>query len=527
MTPNEEPSSTERDTRPDAGPMASAARTRVPGSERAALPQAVEPVEGSEPATVTVVLRRRAPLPSVESIDGPISPQALTDRFGADPRDIATVTAALEEAGLRVVAASPASRTLRVTGTVDQLSGFFGTRLYRGTVPGHEGTFRTRAGQLSVPAALGDAVIAVLGLDDRPQAAPRSVRADPNAATSFTPPELAELYGMPDADGAGQTIAIIELGGGFEQSDLDHYFAGLGLPTPSVQAVGIDGAENLPGEDPNGADGEVMLDIEVAGGIAPGADQVVYFAPNTDAGFLDAVTAATQATPTPVAISISWGQSEDQWTAQARTAMDDAFADAATLGITVTCAAGDTGSSDMDPGAGSHVDFPASSPHALGCGGTTLHATDGKVTSETVWNSSGSTGGGVSRVFPVPEWQVRAGVPTRERGGRGVPDVAAVADPNTGYEVYVDGSPAVYGGTSAVSPLWAGLVARVAQLAAAPPGFVQPALYAGAAAGEPSTALRDITTGNNGAFRAGPGWDACTGLGVPEPATAEVLGAPA
>ena len=427
----------------------------------------------------------------------------------------------LEAAGLSIESSSPASRTLRVTGTVDELSSFFGTRLYEATVPGHEGTFRTRHGELTVPAALGEIVVAVLGLDDRPQAYPRSERA-PRAGTSFTPPQLAALYGMPESDGAGQTIAIIELGGGFAQSDLHHYFAGLGLPTPSVKAVGVDGAKNVPGKDPKGADGEVLLDIEVAGGIAPAAHQVVYFAPNTDAGFLDAVTTAAHATPRPVAISISWGQSEDQWTAQARTAMDDAFADAAALGITVTCAAGDSGSGDTDPSAGNHVDFPASSPHALGCGGTTLTTSGGKIASETVWNSSGSTGGGVSDVFPTPAWQAGVGVPAR---GRGVPDVAAVADPNTGYAVYVDGKAAVYGGTSAVAPLWAGLVARIAHLAGEPPGFVQPALYAGAAPGKASTALRDITTGNNGAFRAGPGWDACTGLGVPEPATAKVLGA--
>ncbi|WP_051275043.1 protease pro-enzyme activation domain-containing protein [Cellulomonas sp. URHD0024] len=497
-------------------------RVPVAGSERRTATRV--PVTGSQQATVTVVLRRRTPLPSVESLESPLSSEALAERFGADPGDVATVSQVVQAAGLRVEETSTASRTMRVTGTVDELSTFFGTRLYEATVPGQERTFRARHGALTVPGALGEVVVAVLGLDDRPQAYPRSERAA-SAATSFTPPELAALYGMPESDGAGQTIAIIEFGGGFAQSDLDHYFGGLGLPTPSVRAVGVDGAKNVPGKDPNGADGEVLLDIEVAGGIAPAAHQVVYFAPNTDAGFLDAVTTATHATPRPVAISISWGQSEDQWTPQARAAMDDAFADAGALGITVTCAAGDTGSGDTDPAGGNHVDFPASSPHALGCGGTTLRTSGGKVTSETVWNSNGSTGGGVSDVFPTPSWQAKAGVPTRPTGGRGVPDVAAVADPNTGYEVFVDGHAAVYGGTSAVAPLWAGLVARIAHLTGESPGFVQPALYAGAAPGTASTALRDITSGNNGAFAAGPGWDACTGLGVPEPATAAVLGA--
>ena len=241
---------------------------------------------------------------------------------------------------------------------------------------------RYREGGLQIPAELNGIVLAVLGLDDRPQAraqfrhapAAGARAAAPAAApTSYTPPQVAELYQFPaGTDGTGQTIAIIELGGGFGSSDLDPYFAGLGLPVPSVTAASVDGAVNQPGQDPNGADGEVLLDIEVAGGVAPGAAQVVYFAPNTDQGFVDAVTTAVHATPTPVVVSISWGQSEDSWTAQARTSLDQAMADAAALGVTVTVAAGDNGSSDGQSGSGIHVDFPASSPHALACGGTSL-----------------------------------------------------------------------------------------------------------------------------------------------------------
>ena len=338
----------------------------------------------------------------------------------------------------------------------------------------------------------------MLGLDDRPQAAARYRAARPEAsAVSYTPLQLAAAYDLPAGDGTGQTIAIIELGGGFGQSDLDTYFGGLGLATPSVTAVGVDGAANVAGQDPNGADGEVLLDIEVAGAIAPAARQLVYFAPNTDAGFLDAVTQAAHATPAPTAMSISWGQSEDQWSAQARTAMDSAFADAALLGVTVTAAAGDNGSADNQSGRRPHADFPAASPHVLGCGGTSLHlAADGTVAGETVWNDGGqggATGGGVSDAFPVPDWQAHAGVPPRHgaggKPGRGVPDVAAVADPQTGYQVVVDGQASVIGGTSAVAPLWAGLVCRLAQATGAPLGLLQPALYAGAAAGRAAAGL--------------------------------------
>jgi kumamolisin len=368
-------------------------------------------------------------------------------------------------------------------------------------------------------------VTAVLGLDDRPQARSRVRIARAQAVSvSYTPIDLGKVYRFPDGtDGSGQHIAIIELGGGFAQSDLDAYFGGLDLATPTVTAVGVDGAANAPGNDPSGADGEVLLDIEVVGGLAPGAQILVYFAPNSDAGFLDAVATAAHADPAPAAISISWGQNEDEWTPQARTAMDDAFADAAALGVTVTVAAGDDGSTDRASDGQAHCDFPASSPHALACGGTSLRAdpATGAVSSETVWNNGsgrGSTGGGVSSSFPMPQWQAAAGVPEGAAGtsGRGVPDVSGDADPQTGYQVLVDGSAQVIGGTSAVAPLWAALTARLVQALGRPLGLLQPALYAGVAAGAAQPGFRDVTVGTNGRYEAGPGWDACTGLGVPD-----------
>jgi kumamolisin len=198
------------------------------------------------------------------------------------------------------------------------------------------------------------------------------------------------------------------------------------------------------------------------------------------------------------------------------------MADAAALGVTVTVAAGDNGSSDGQSGGGSHVDFPASSPHALACGGTSLHGnpTTGVISSETVWNdgaSGGATGGGVSDTFTLPSWQAAAGVPAPAGpAGRGVPDVAGCADPATGYQVRVDGQSTVIGGTSAVAPLWAGLISRLVQSTGKPFGLIQPLLYTGVTAGAVAPGFRDITSGSNGAYAAGPGWDACTGLGCPE-----------
>ncbi|MGH3121358.1 MAG: S53 family peptidase, partial [Streptosporangiaceae bacterium] len=429
----------------------------LPGSERGSLPesQKLGAVDESQQIEVTLVTRRRAALPR-DLVEGPatLTREQFAEQHGTDPADLDLIATVLDGHGLRVTSADAGARRVTVTGTIAALSATFGATLRLARTPdpvtGQDMVeHRYREGGLQIPAELNGIVLAVLGLDDRPQAraqfrrapaagaratAPVSTPPAPTtpapggpppaavpaaAPTSYTPPQVAGLYQFPaGTDGTGQTIAIIELGGGFGSSDLDPYFAGLGLPVPSVTAASVDGTVNQPGQDPNGADGEVLLDIEVAGGVAPGAAQVVYFAPNTDQGFVDAVTTAVHATPTPAVVSISWGQSEDSWTAQARTSLDQAMADAAVLGVTVTAAAGDNGSSDGQSGSGTHVDFPASSPHALACGGTTLrgNATTGVISSETVWNdgaSGGATGGGVSDTFGLPSWQASAGVPAQ------------------------------------------------------------------------------------------------------------------
>ncbi|MDT4929401.1 MAG: kumamolisin [Pseudonocardiales bacterium] len=471
----------------------------------------------------TIVLRRRAEL-DVGALPAPLSREQLASQYGASDDDVAALTSWARSAGLTVESVDQGSRRIRVAGDIETVARAFGTDLRQAELDGV--SYRQRTGDLHVPAELADVVVAVLGVDDRPQARSRAI-AVPRAevSTSYTPPQLAKIYAMPDgADGTGQHISIIELGGGYADDELATYFASIGVPAPTVTSVGVDGGRNVPGGDPNGADGEVLLDIEVAGGIAPGATITVYFAPNTDAGFLDAVSQAAHADPTPTAISISWGQSEDDWTSQARTALDAAMADAGALGASVTVAAGDDGSADRTTDGAVHVEFPASSPHALACGGTTLTAdpATGEVSSETVWGGTangGATGGGVSAAFALPSWQQTAGIPARSgtsSTGRGVPDVSAAADPRTGYEVLVDGNRTVIGGTSAVAPLWAALLCRLAQALGKPLGLAQAALYAGVADGAVAPGFRDIVTGNNGAYTAAPGWDACTGLGVPD-----------
>ena len=166
------------------------------------------------------------------------------------------------------------------------------------------------------------------------------------------------------------------------------------------------------------------------------------------------------------------------------------------------------------------------------CGGTRITASGTTLSNEVVWNelsaNEGATGGGVSTLFPLPTWQASANVPapaatanrkkkkpgtgtggTPASSGRGVPDVAGNADPTTGYTIRVDGETIAIGGTSAVAPLWAGLIALANAQNKASAGFLNPTLYANPAA------FRDITSGNNGAYKAGPGWDPCTGLGSP------------
>jgi kumamolisin len=432
--------------------------------------------------------------------------------------------------GLQVIERDLARRTVRLHGTVARISQAFGVDLRRIETP--TATFRGRVGAILLPEELADVVEGVFGLDNRPQAQTRHRVFRPGTAraaapASYTPPQVAALYGFPAGDGAGQAIALIELGGGFVARDLSTYFTSLGIkPAPQVIAVSVDGAQNTPTGSADGPDGEVMLDIEVAGSVASGAKIVVYFAPNTDAGFLDAVTtAAHDTTYKPSVISISWGGPESTWTTQAMIALDQAIGAAGAMGVTVCVASGDSGSSDGVTSGGDHVDFPASSPHALGCGGTSLRASGGVISSETVWNDGaqgGASGGGVSVQFGLPTWQSGLSATSstgthKTLGMRGVPDVSGNADPETGYQVRVDGENTVIGGTSAVAPLWAGLIARINANVGKSAGFINLLLY------PDSGALNDIVSGNNGDFEAAPGWDACSGLGTPKGATVAAL----
>lgn len=518
------------------------------GSERTVLPgaRAIEPTNPNERIEVTVRVRAHPSSTLLAAAEATgarlpkerpyLSREEFAAAHGADPSDLVKVEAFAQQHGLDVVAADPARRSVVLAGAASAVSAAFGVKLTEYEHPA--GNYRGRVGHVHVPANLVPIVEGVFGLDTRRHARPyiimpEDIPAIAHAAPiSYTPIQLAQLYNFPSAvNGQGQCIGILEFGGGYSDSDLQTYFKHLGVSAPQVSSVSVDGVKNQPGVQRE-EDGEVALDIEVAGAVAPGAKIVVYFAPFTQRGWVDALTTAIHDSQNkPSVISISWGWTEGKmiWTQAAIRAVDQALQAAAAMGVTVICAAGDDGAADEIEDGLAHVDFPAASPYILACGGTSLRASNNTITSEVVWNDGsrngggGATGGGVSVTHPLPSWQANAHVPKSVNPGgtvgRGVPDVAGDADPNTGYGILVHGQSMTIGGTSAVAPLWAGLIALINQKLGKPVGYFNPLLYTQLAN---EGVFHDITSGNNdttghlGGYPAGKGWDACTGWGSPD-----------
>ena len=498
----------------------------------------VEAASGEEERAIEVslILRPRSDVqcPSAQEVGAlpvplrvPIDRAQLGSLRGAHAEDAAAVVRWATARGFAVIEAALGRRAIRLSGAPTSLALELNADLRvdaRSHPPG-----RRVVGTPELPEELREIVVAVLGLETGPFVPTRIRRLpipDPSmplaqaAPLSFEPPTIARLYQYPDSASArGRCIGLLELGGGYNPRDLATYFAGLGLATPELTAIPVEGGSNQPTGDPNGPDGEVTLDIEVAGSVAPRARLAVYFAPNTDQGFLAAIMAAVHdRVNSPLVLSISWGGPEANWPASTITAFEHALEDAALIGMTVCVAAGDNGSSDGLSDGLAHVDYPASSPHVLACGGSRLEAAGSQISSEVTWNdqpSDGATGGGVSAVFPLPSWQQSANVPPSANPGqfhgRGVPDICGDADPATGYRVFVGGEAAVFGGTSAVAPLWAALISICSGALGKHIGYLNPLLYDGLTQG----AINDITEGSNGSYKAGPGWDPCTGWGSP------------
>ena len=480
-----------------------------------------------------------------------LSREDLAAQRGAEAEDLAKIDAFAHRHHLTVMETSIPKRTVRLAGMADDLSHAFGVqlRMYRA----EDFIYRGRAGPVHVPSKLAKVIEGVFGLDNRPFAMPhyrrpfitaRSKRDKgrhlgiPKAGTTFSVPEVAKFYNFPsDLDGTGQCIAIIEMnsidqhgnitGTGYTVADLEEFFKKLGRPMPDVSAIGVDGGANTPTPGQTG-NSEVTVDIDVAGAIAPRAKIAVYFAPDTDAGFIDVVNTALHDTVRrPSVISISWGSPEDGATPQFLKGLNEVFQDAAALGVTVCCETGDYGSSDelaQSRDGQPHVEFPASSPFVLACGGTELSSPVKTISKEVAWNdgdSGGAGGGGVSNKFPRPKYQATMKIPLSPKGnrGRGLPDVAANA---AGYRMIVGGKEIPVSGTSAVAPLWAGLIALINQSLVGKGGnsvgFLNPLIYGPASSG----AFKDIMEGNNDIdgtlkkYSATAGWDACTGIGSPD-----------
>lgn len=529
---------------------------------------------------VSLYLRRKPSSPGPPSIKDVtktllsqqkhLSHQEFEKLHGAEPMDVEKIKAFAAENNLKLAEFNLARRLVRLKGKIKDMAAAFGVTFSK--FEHEDRTFRGHKGAVHLPKELKDIVTGVFGLSShvvaRPHISPHIKVPSPykteqrisylkestveqvhfNIAPYFTPTQVARAYHFPtDVQGDGQTIGIIQLGGGYTRDCLDNYFEilnviqGSDFKTPTIKDMECGGHNQ-----PNKLwlyDVEVCGDIEVIGAIANKANLVIYFSSQdehgTEKAFLDAVSAAVNDSEnSPAVISISWGHREKYYTSAFIEQMNEILVDAFNKGITVCVATGDTGSSDCGdpfnlPDKLAHVDFPASSPWVLACGGTILSTNGSEPTGEVVWNEGrilGATGGGVSDHFECPDWQTEAGILPKSVNdshiGRGIPDVAGNSANQSGYFIMINNGIRLFGGgTSAVSPLWAALVAmfnqKLSQELGVPTklGFINPKLYQVKADG---AAFNDITSGNNQnipevpGYFAASGWDACTGLGTPK-----------
>lgn len=497
---------------------------------------------------LTVGVRRTAVLPDLSALDNVAPGQRtymtrdeLTAKHGSDPAAVDAITKWATAHDLVVTQNQPISARLGLGGTAANLSEAFGVDLFD-YQNAELGEFHARTGPVHLPPELANDITGVFGFNNHRilRRTRRAMAAGPNLASKarpwFLPGELGQIYDFPTVDASGQTIGLLEFGGGVETADVAAYFTKIGQPAPTVTVVAVDGVSTDPTADPDST-GEVMLDVDVAGALGAGAKIVVYFSTFDEKGMVDILsTVLADSANDPSVLSISWGWAENQafntsvtWSPAAIDHINQSFLSAAQLGVSVCVSTGDDGSEAQIKDGRAHVNFPASSPYVLAVGGTTLHAktsaAGARHITETVWNDGpgSGTGGGVSDYTPVPAWQagkVPVSINPGHFAGRAIPDVAADADPNTGYLVMSGGQLQVVGGTSASSPLWASLIIRLNALLGARSGNFNSLLYSKIG---PAGVLRDITVGDNdtdgllnGSYKAGPGWDACSGWGVPD-----------
>ncbi len=418
-----------------------------------------------------------------------------------DSDDIARVQKYCKNFGLEVVRAHWRSVTL--SGPLENSVAAFGATagIYQLS---DQRRFRHRSGSLHLPSEIAPIVRAVFGIHQWPRSHAIGALAPKTAPLSIR--DVRARYDFPDSDGSGQTIAVLQFRGTFRFEDFSKSMQVQGITTQPPIVKRIDDAE-LMHDIETMKDVESAIDTQIAAALAPGAQIVVYAAPDDERGALDAIrTALFDEDHSPSILSISFGFPEYLWTPIALTILDELFTAAAMLGVSVFCASGDNGA-EVDYDGKPHVLAPASSPFAIACGGSQIVNT-GDATNEIVWER---TGGGFSDRFGVPAWQGAADSAAARyavKSGRGVPDLAAQAMP--GYPVVFNETEFAMGGTSAVAPMWSALAARLNARLGAPIGFFTPLLYRT----PPGTCFRNAP-GTNGKFHSGTGWNPCTGLGVP------------
>jgi kumamolisin len=517
------------------------------GSQRPPMPKAtiLEPVQVNEPVMITFIVRSRHNDAERDGYNGihknfgharkTVNHEEFESLYGARQAELDQVVDFARSHQLEIMSASLSRRSVVVSGTAEQINKALAVQLQYYGSPSIK-KYRGFDGPVHLPSSLSGIVEAVIGLDNRPTSA-QHFAADPINTVALTPQAVAARYNFPPGTGIGQTIGIYEMATtavpsrGYTLADLTSTMNGFGggLTVPTPRDVSIDGQSNS-----GISDNETMLDISVASTIANGASIAVYFTPNTGQHIIHALQTMIHpfaGFPVPTVISISYGWGTDLYeivfSADDYTQMGKLFRDASTLGITVLASTGDFGANFKDP-ARAYTAYPASDQSVLACGGTTIgnFNTMTNTFEEYVWNdATGATGGGVSDRFAVPDYQTGAGIPVQMntgKAGRGIPDVSGNASRNSGYNLVIGGvSIGAVGGTSAVAPLYAGLIAIInsdiiAAGALYPAGFLNPLLYQKA-----NTICRDITGApgpTNNAFGgagyvAGNGWDACTGLG--------------
>lgn len=497
--------------------------------------------------------------------------EQLVEKFGPSEKAVTEITKFANDHKLNIEM-DPRSGRAVLSGEAGKFQDAFQIPLKEYTTPDGT-TFRGRQGALAIPDSLHRHIEGVYGLDNRPHArsyarflpmpeqtaemgqaskfveprdggrvatnpadapkggeapksgeapkgdAPGGGQAEPRARIGYLSTEIADAYKFPKQGmGENTSVSIIQLGGGMDMLNEAAYYKQHGLPMPEIKLVSVSGASTSPSGIPR-YDGEVALDSQIIGGIAPKAQQKIIFAPNTDAGFIDAVTRGTfeAAGERPTtAISISWGQAEEAWTPQAMQGLSTAFKKAAMKGISIFAAAGDDGAVDNAPSGKFNTDYPASDPNVTAAGGTRLLIERGQISSEMAWNSSGgATGGGISQKFPRPDFQKDLNIPKNPQNpnflGRGVPDIAGNADPSTGWKIKVGGVDQLSGGTSAVAPMFAGLSLRISSIIGQNTGPWNPFLYRQGMGG--GAIYNDIIMGHNNGYSTAFGWDPVTGWG--------------